>query len=436
MNTEQTFDAANKYLQGRVNVLNNMSSRELSAQMLPEIRAMSFFSARVAEARVLEKLRDVSDRYSAGQMDAATARLEIKQWLKVKDNVKDENIREALISTSRLDLILNQNQMMAAAVGARELALDPEIYAALPYYRFVPSTAANPRDSHRQFYGIVLDKKDAFWQTHTPPLDFGCKCSLDELSASEAGDKVGTAKPTPDDGLPTTDNGSWSASTPDGEVTVQTPESGYVFDVNTALSTCDMSRVDSPDMRSAIFAKLEELGKNKTMSFRCIPQFAPMADAAITGMPEISKVSDAVAKFTSGAGIQAAGIKLGEISPALCEAVGMPKGILNLSVGDKNFYGLTHASGNHKGQLNNGEFVRAINETVFASGGAVRTSIEFRAGRKYLRLINLKTGAFSSFLEFKPGRWEIVQAFPKGVDYEEHMSVVRGRKNPAAVAGT
>ena len=454
MNTEQTFQAANKYLRGRVNVLNNMSSRELSAQMLPEIRAMSFFSARVAEARVLDKLRDVSDRYSSGQIDKASARLEIKNWLNVKDpstssglaNVKDESIREALMSTSRLNLILDQNQSMAAAVGARELALDPEIYEALPYYKYMPSTAAVPRDAHQKYYGLILDKKDPFWITHTPPWDFNCKCSLDELTAAEAGKNVSKASPvavdrqTPEGSRPALDesgsSSSWTVSTPEGNMTVDYPESGYVFDAKTALSTCDMSRVDSPSMRSAIFAQLEKFGKDKTLNFRCIPKFTPMAEAAVTGMPEISKVSDAVAKFASGAGMEAVGVKLGEISPALRTATGMPEGILKLSRGDKNLYGLIHAAVHHKQQFANGEFVKAINDTVFASGGKVRTSIEFRGGRKYLRLINLRTGAFTAFVELKSGEWELVQAFPNGADYEGKMNVVRAKKNPAAVAGT
>ncbi|MCX6984703.1 MAG: phage minor head protein, partial [Lentisphaerae bacterium] len=236
-----------------------------------------------------EKLRDVSDRYSAGQMDAATARLEIKNWLKVGDNVKDESIREALMSTARLDLILNQNQMMAAAVGARELALDPEIYEALPYYRYVPSTAANPRDEHRQFYGIVLDKKDPFWQTHTPPLDFGCKCSLDELTANEAGDKVGKAeqssvasRQSSEGSRPAlAESGSWSVSTPDGAVIIDTPESGYVFDVNSALSTCDMSRIDDITIRKAVLSQMRDFSReNPDTVFRCIPGTA-LTDKAV-----------------------------------------------------------------------------------------------------------------------------------------------------------
>lgn len=443
--TEQTFQAANKFLRARVNVLNNMSSRELSAQLLPEIRAMSFFSARVAEARVLDKLRDVSDRYSSGQIDKASARLEIKNWLNVDENVKDDNIREALMSTSRLNLILDQNQAMAAAVGARELALDPEIYEALPYYKYMPSTAAVPRDAHQKYYGLILDKKDPFWLTHTPPWDFGCKCSLDELSASEAGKSISKASPVKVDQQTTADStssptnaNSWTVTTSEGSMTVDYPESGYVFDVETALSTCDMSRIDTGEMRSAVFSKLSEFSVKGNVNFRCIPQLAPMAEAAVTEMPEISKISDAISLYLEKGMYARSGVKLGEISPVLQESVGMPPGKLMLSRGDKTYYGLQHLADGHKQQLENGHVLRALSETVFAKGGQVRTSLELKAdGRQYLRLVNILTGAFSSYVKF-PGRnaWELVQAFPHGDEYEEKITVNKAKKLKAAAAGT
>lgn len=374
--TEQTFQAANTYLRDRVSVPTNMSSRELSATMLPEIRAQSFFSARVAEARVLEKLRDVSDRYSAGKMDAATARLEIKNWLKVKDNVKDENIRDALMQTSRLNLILNQNSMQAAAVGRRELALDPEVYEALPYYRYVPSTSAMPRAEHEQFYGIVLDKKDPFWNTHTPPLDFNCKCSLDELTASEAGVKDGkgvSGKGQVADAAPQ-DNGSWKVETPDGQLTVPAPASDYVFDAETALSTCDMSRVDSRDMRVSIFSQLEKFAKDKMLSFAVIPQYSPLTESPV------------IAKLAKGVTLIPAGAEIAELSPSLCDLAGVPAGILKVA-------GKTGSA--------------AVNDTVFANAKDLKIAIEFKGGRKYLRLTNRKTGAVTLFLEIKAGEWRM-----------------------------
>ena len=45
-----------------------------------QVRAHCFFSARVAESKVLDQLRGVSDAYSRGEIDLATARMKFKKW--------------------------------------------------------------------------------------------------------------------------------------------------------------------------------------------------------------------------------------------------------------------------------------------------------------------------------------------------------------------
>jgi len=47
-----------------------------------------------------------------------------------------------------------------------------------PNIEFMPSTAAQPREEHKEFYGIILPIEHEFWKTHTPPLDWGCECSI------------------------------------------------------------------------------------------------------------------------------------------------------------------------------------------------------------------------------------------------------------------
>jgi len=450
MTTEQTFNAANKYLRARVNVLNNMSSRELSAQLLPELRAMSFFSARVAEARVLEKLRSVSDRYSAGQMDAATARLEIKQWLKVGDNVKAENIREALMSTARLDLILNQNQMMAAAVGARELALDPEIYEALPYYRFVPSTAANPRDSHRQFYGVVLDKKDAFWNTHTPPLDFGCKCSLDELTAAEAGDRVGKVNrrngesETNETNAPNETNSSWSVSTPDGDVTVDAPESGFSFDVSAPFSVNDLGRLNMP-FRAGVVDKMSELaatGKMGRLSFLGaepndfemvrpdMSKVGPAMDKLIAPARAAVKVAAEKAPADFLSAFPGKSLSLGTLLPELSSSLGIGEVPVSLSRGNGGM-GLAHEWIHHSEVfLTPGETVRILSETLFNKGARTAMSVIPKKKGKPRTVLAFHNPATKAFcvVEVVNGKAEMLSWHRVEEDYTNYEWLLENKK--------
>lgn len=46
-----------------------------------------------------------------------------------------------------------------------------------PYLEYMPSTAAEPRQSHKIYYGIIKPINDPFWKIHYPPNDWGCKCS-------------------------------------------------------------------------------------------------------------------------------------------------------------------------------------------------------------------------------------------------------------------
>jgi phage gp29-like protein len=47
-----------------------------------------------------------------------------------------------------------------------------------PNVEFLESTAANKRPEHLNFVGTILPIEHPFWLTHTPPLDWGCECSI------------------------------------------------------------------------------------------------------------------------------------------------------------------------------------------------------------------------------------------------------------------
>jgi uncharacterized protein with gpF-like domain len=38
------------------------------------------------------------------------------------------------------------------------------------------SRSADPRDAHKQYYGIIKPVDDPFWDWALPPIDWGCKC--------------------------------------------------------------------------------------------------------------------------------------------------------------------------------------------------------------------------------------------------------------------
>lgn len=65
------------------------------------------------------------------------------------------------------------------------------------YIRFSCILDSATRPSHRSLHGTILPRKHSFWKTHTPPLDWGCRCRIDIFSQDELEAKGWTPSSTP-----------------------------------------------------------------------------------------------------------------------------------------------------------------------------------------------------------------------------------------------
>ncbi len=65
------------------------------------------------------------------------------------------------------------------------------------YIRFSCILDSATRPSHRSLHGTILPRKHSFWKTHTPPLDWGCRCRIDMYSQDELEAKGWTPSSTP-----------------------------------------------------------------------------------------------------------------------------------------------------------------------------------------------------------------------------------------------
>lgn len=157
-------------------------------------------------------------------VDDAEARTELKRFLRAEGKDDGTSGLRNLASTARLDLILEQNARMAAAVGQYQVGMDPDIRERFPCWRYIGSTALNPRDSHARFAGKVFRKDDPIWHKIFPPSDFNCKCSVEDCD-----DEPDRAPET-----------------------IEPPESGFAFDPAHAFEEFDLSSVKSPESRGNI----------------------------------------------------------------------------------------------------------------------------------------------------------------------------------------
>jgi hypothetical protein len=67
-----------------------------------------------------------------------------------------------------------------------------------PNVEFMRSTSLHKRADHEDYVGTILPLGDPWWNTHTPPLDWGCKCWVRQTRGEPTGTPdEGAAKPVP-----------------------------------------------------------------------------------------------------------------------------------------------------------------------------------------------------------------------------------------------
>lgn len=242
--------AQNDFISRRVNMPTGKSHTELVRDVDAKIKAQAFFSARVADARRLERIRAVSDAYSRGEMGLGEARNILKDFLKAEGYDPHQAGLRNLAGTARLNLILQQNAAMAHAAGEWARMHDPDAMKVFPYVRYHARGDNRTRSEHAHLDGKIFRKDDPFLKTHTPPWEFNCRCWLEEITEKAAGKTPERIqKPTPPE-----------------NVTVDS-RSGFVFDPEAAFEKFDLSSVKLPDVRGQIREEAEiEFGSQVTFS--------------------------------------------------------------------------------------------------------------------------------------------------------------------------
>lgn len=162
--------------------------------------AVSFTVAKMMDADMLGETRAAVTDALANGTDFATFQKRLKPYLMARgwwgqavmgDPDTGEIQKVQLGSTRRLRTIYHTNLHTAYAAGQWErIQRNKKLF---PYLKYIPSDAAEPRESHKPFYGMVLPVDDPFWSTHFPPNGWGCKCNVRALTREQA-EKTGISK--------------------------------------------------------------------------------------------------------------------------------------------------------------------------------------------------------------------------------------------------
>jgi SPP1 gp7 family putative phage head morphogenesis protein len=148
-----------------------------------------FTVAKMTDIDLLKDVRDYVD-YAIREglttkdfIDGLRPELERRGWWGVQlmvDPLTQEQKQVQLGSARRLKVIYETNQRTAYAAGQWERI--ERTKAAMPYIMYTAVLDGRVRPAHAAWNGKVLRADDPWWQTHTPPNGWNCRCSVVQLS--------------------------------------------------------------------------------------------------------------------------------------------------------------------------------------------------------------------------------------------------------------
>ena len=186
--TIETFpnEAAADYIRGKA-VADPKNFGNLPAQL----KQRAFTVAGVEQLDALQRIRDAIAKLPEGA-----------SWDEAKKEIASEMSPftggDMKAARAKAEHTLRIHGFQAYAVARHQEQM--ETIDVFPYWKYVTVGDARVRPAHAALDGKVLRADDAWWQTHYPPWDWGCRCiveQLDEEDAMAAGVTDGKQMPTP-----------------------------------------------------------------------------------------------------------------------------------------------------------------------------------------------------------------------------------------------
>ncbi|MBI5770869.1 MAG: minor capsid protein [Verrucomicrobia bacterium] len=161
-------------------------SREVFDQLVPEVRARTFLVSGMVPLDLAQKLRDRIAALPAGA-----------DWDQVKGDLADSlspfflkkneesGVTEPDVEAAqrRAELLIRTHGYQAySAAQYNVLQRQKDVFR---FWRYQTAQDDRVREAHAALEGKVLPADDPFWQTHFPPWDFNCRCTVVPLSDAD-----------------------------------------------------------------------------------------------------------------------------------------------------------------------------------------------------------------------------------------------------------
>lgn len=154
--------------------------------------ARAFTVAKATQLDLLGDIRSALDKALAKGMTLQEftrqlrPELQRRGWWGEQEQVDPKTGEKKLVqlgSPQRLRTIYQTNMRQAQAAGRWERM--ERTRAERPYLRYVCLVDGLERKEHREWHNTVLPADDPWWDTHSPPNGWGCRCRIQQLSERE-----------------------------------------------------------------------------------------------------------------------------------------------------------------------------------------------------------------------------------------------------------
>lgn len=149
-------------------------TRAIFDQLPEELQARAFLVTGIESTDILQSLRDrIADLPEGADWDEVKKDLvtQLTPWLGQEE------------SQTRATLLLRHHGFSAyAAAQARHMDAMSDIF---PFRQYISTEDAKVRPSHAALNGIILPANHPFWEKHTPPWEWGCRCDVVELTEED-----------------------------------------------------------------------------------------------------------------------------------------------------------------------------------------------------------------------------------------------------------
>ena len=161
--------------------------RDIYDQLAKPIKKRAFTVAGVESAKALETIKELIAQVPEGE-DWATARKSVAEKVAeawsgdAAEGHDPEALREA--ATGKAEALLKTHVFEAQAVAAYKERT--RFAADFPFVKYQTAGDGAVRPSHEALDGKIFAVDDPFLDNHTPPWDWGCRCTLVPMTEEDA----------------------------------------------------------------------------------------------------------------------------------------------------------------------------------------------------------------------------------------------------------